>query len=309
MIHYALARIARTAVTLFGVSLVAFFLVRLSGNPAGLMLGPEASAEDVARLTAALGLDRPLLAQFGEFVGGLVRGDIGNSYSRGTSAIGVVLERLPNTLRLALASFGLAVSVAMVLVLVSVRYQLDWLRSAIVWFGSVRQAIPSFWLGLVLVIAFSVQMRWLPSMGAGDGWRSFVLPVATIATLELALYARLFDQGFYEQLGQDYVRTARAKGVPRTRILVKHVLPNALLPAITVAGLNLGSLLGGILVIEIVFNWPGIAQLLLDAVYSRDYPLVQALILVIAGFFVLVNLVVDLLYGVFDPRTRVRVLA
>jgi peptide/nickel transport system permease protein len=306
MIAYTLSRATRAVLTLLGVAIVAFFLVRLSGNPAALMLGPEATPEDIARLSESLGLNDPVWQQLGSFLGGLVALDLGDSYTQNIPAMEVVLSRFPATLQLALTSFVVAVVVALVLVLLIVRFDLKWLREAMTWLGSARQAIPSFWFALMLVIVFSVNLGWFPALGNRDGIASLVLPVVTVATLELALYLRLFDQGFFDEMGQDYVRTARAKGAGDSRVLVSHVLPNALLPVVTIAGLNLGALLGGLLVVEIVFGWPGLGQLLLTAVNSRDYPVVQACLIVIAFFFVFVNLVVDLLYGVLDPRTRVR---
>lgn len=306
MIRYVVSRLTRAILTLLGVAVIAFFLVRLAGNPAALMLGPEASPEDIDRLSGALGLNDPIWVQLGGFLGGLATGDLGDSYTQNIPAMSVVLSRFPSTLQLALTSFAVAVVLALALVLVIVRFDLGWLRQGMIWLGSARQAIPSFWFALMLVIVFSVNLGMLPALGNRDGVASLILPVVTIATLELALYLRLFDQGFFDELGQDYVRTARAKGASKNAVLVSHVLPNALLPVVTIAGLNLGALLGGLLVVEIVFGWPGLGQLLLTAVNSRDYPVVQACLLVIAAFFVAVNLIVDLLYGVLDPRTRVR---
>ncbi len=304
MIAYTLNRVVRSLLTLLAVSVVAFFLVRLTGNPASLMLGPEASPEDVQQLSTSLGLNDPLWEQLLHFLGGVVTGNLGDSYTQKVPALQVVLGRFPATLELAVISFVVAVVIALALVLLIARFQLNWLRNMMIWLGSARQAIPSFWFGLILVIVFSVGLGLLPALGDRDGIRSLVLPVITVATLELALYMRLFDQGFVDEMRQDYVRTARAKGVSSTRVLTSHVLPNALLPVVTIAALNFGALLGGLLVVEIVFSWPGIGQLLLTAVNSRDYPVVQACVLTIAFFFVIVNLIVDLLYGVLDPRTR-----
>lgn len=306
MIVYSAKRVLRAALTLLGVSIVAFFLVRLSGNPASLILGPEASSEDVDRLSESLGLNDPIWEQLLRFVAGVFSFDLGHSYTRNAPAIDVVLDRFPATLQLALTSFVLAIFAALLIVLVIVRFNLGWLRTTMIWVASARQAIPSFWFGLVLVSIFAVTLGWLPALGARDGLNSLILPVITTATLELALYLRLFDQGFFDELSQDYVRTARAKGVGKDKLLLSHVLPNALLPIVTIAGLNLGVLLGGLLVVEIVFSWPGMGQLMLDAVNSRDYPVVQAGLLAIATFFIVVNLLVDLLYGVLDPRVRVK---
>ncbi|GAA4680057.1 ABC transporter permease [Frondihabitans cladoniiphilus] len=298
-------RLIQGVVTVFGVLTVTFFLVRLSGNPAALLLGPEASQQAIAALSHTLGFDQPLIVQYGKFLGGVVTGNMGNSLAQNLPAMGLVLQRLPNTLELALSSFVLGLVLAFVVVLLLQLSGSSRLRNAILWFASARQAIPSFWLGLVLVLVFAVQLKLLPSIG-NQSIKSLVLPAFTSATLELALYIRLLDGGFGDQLRQDYVRTAYAKGQTRTKVIVRHMLPNAVLPIITVAGLNLGSLLGGTIVVELVFAWPGVGQLLINSISSRDYTLVQAAILVIALFFVIVNFLVDLLYSVLDPRVRLQ---
>lgn len=305
MARFITRRLIQGVVTVFGVLTVTFFLVRLSGNPAALLLGPEASQQAIAALSHTLGFDQPLIVQYGKFLGGVVTGNMGNSLAQNLPAMGLVLQRLPNTLELALSSFVLGLVLAFVVVLLLQLSGSSRLRNAILWFASARQAIPSFWLGLVLVLVFAVQLKLLPSIG-NQSIKSLVLPAFTIATLELALYIRLLDGGFGDQLRQDYVRTAYAKGQTRTKVIVRHMLPNAVLPIITVAGLNLGSLLGGTIVVELVFAWPGVGQLLINSISSRDYTLVQAAILVIALFFVIVNFLVDLLYSVLDPRVRLQ---
>jgi peptide/nickel transport system permease protein len=298
-------RLIQGIVTIFGVLTVTFFLVRLSGNPAALLLGPEATQASIHALSQTLGFNDPLLVQYGRFIGGVVTGNMGNSLAQNLPALGLVLQRLPNTLELALSSFVLGLVLAFVVVLILQLSGSSRLRNAVLWFASARQAIPSFWLGLILVLVFAVQLKLLPSIG-NQGIKSLILPAFTIATLELALYIRLLDGGFGDQLRQDYVRTAYAKGQSRAKVILRHMLPNAVLPIITVAGLNLGSLLGGTIVVELVFSWPGVGQLLINSISVRDYSLVQAALLVIALFFVIVNFLVDLLYAALDPRVRLQ---
>jgi peptide/nickel transport system permease protein len=305
MLRFVSRRLVQGLVTVFGVVTVAFFLVRLSGNPAALLLGPEASQEDVARLSASLGFDQPLLFQYTGFLAGALTGDFGDSLRQGTPSLELVLQRLPATLQLALTSFVLGLALAFAVVLILQLSDSSRLRNAVLWFASARQAIPSFWFGILLVMVFAVSLGLLPALG-NNSPLSIVLPAVTIATLELALYIRLLDTGFAEQYRMDYVRTAYAKGQRRSVVILRHMLPNALLPVITVAGLNLGALLGGTVVVELVFNWPGVGQLLMQSISNRDYTVVQSAILVIALFFVIVNVLVDLLYAALDPRVRLQ---
>ena len=303
MLRFIGRRLLQGGVTIFGAVTLSFFLVRLSGNPASLLLGPEATPDDVAKLSAQLGFDEPLAVQYGRFLLNVAAGDLGLSLKQNQPAMDLVLMRLPSTLQLALTSFVIGTLLAFLLVMVIQLTGKRLLREVILWFATARQAVPSFWLGLILVMVFAVQLGMLPALG-NRGPSSLILPAVTIATLELALYIRLLNNGFNDQLRQDYVRTAYSKGQRRSVVILRHILPNALLPIVTVAGLNLGALLGGTIVVELVFNWPGIGQLLMTSISGRDYAVVQAVILVIAVAFVLVNLLVDLLYAALDPRVR-----
>ncbi|MER1994929.1 MAG: ABC transporter permease [Arthrobacter sp.] len=303
MLRFIGRRLLQGGVTIFGAVTLSFFLVRLSGNPASLLLGPEATPDDVAKLSAQLGFDEPLAVQYGRFLLNVAAGDLGLSLKQNQPAMDLVLMRLPSTLQLALTSFVIGTLLAFLLVMVIQLTGNRLLREVILWFATARQAVPSFWLGLILVMVFAVQLGMLPALG-NRGPSSLILPAVTIATLELALYIRLLNNGFNDQLRQDYVRTAYSKGQRRSVVILRHILPNALLPIVTVAGLNLGALLGGTIVVELVFNWPGIGQLLMTSISGRDYAVVQAVILVIAVAFVLVNLLVDLLYAALDPRVR-----
>jgi peptide/nickel transport system permease protein len=304
VLRFVLRRIIQAALTLLGVLTASFFLVHLSGDPALLLLPPEASDADIARLRTELGLDQPVLLQYAQFLFRALQGDLGESLRQRSSALGLVLERLPATLELALTSFFLGIGLAFLLGLLLQMTESRRLRGFVLGLAFCRQAIPIFWFGLLAILLFSVTLRWLPSFGRG-GLANLVLPALTLATYELGLYLRLFNAAFGRERGQDYVRTAHAKGQTRTRIITRHMLPNALLPLITVAGINLGMLLGGTVVTETVFSWPGAGRLLIQSVGQRDFPVVIACVVVIAALFVVINLLVDLLYGLLDPRVRV----
>ena len=303
MVLFIVKRLVQSVLTVFGVLTAAFFLVRLSGDPLAMMLPPEATDADIAAMRAALGLDQPYWIQYLKFLGNAAAGDFGNSLRQQTSALHLVLERLPATLELALSAFTLGIVLAFAMGLAirlsgSVR-----LRAVLLWIAVVRQAIPTFWFGLLLIVLFSVTLRWLPAVGRG-GLDNLILPALSLATFELALYLRLINAAFSEEQDQDYVRTANAKGQSRAKVIVKHMLPNALLPLVTVAGINMGVLLGGAVVTETVFSWPGVGRLIVQSVSQRDYPVIIAGVLVVSLVFVVVNFIVDMLYAVLDPRVR-----
>ena len=303
MVSYLVGRVIQAVITIFCVVTGTFLLVRTSGDPVAMLLPLQASAEDIASLRTELGLDRSLPVQYVRFLWQLARGDLGQSLRSTDSAIGLVLDRLPATIELALSAFVFGVGLAL---LIAIALQLSGstrFRNIVLWIAAIRQAIPVFWFGLILVLIFSLSLGWLPSIGRG-GISHLILPAATLGTYEVALYLRLFDSAMDREAQQDYVRMALAKGQTRGRVIIGHLLPNALLPLITVAGLNLGYLLGGAVVTETVFSWPGAGRLVLQAVNQRDYPVVIAGILMMSVMFVMVNFVVDLLYAVLDPRVR-----
>lgn len=303
MLRFLLRRLLQAALTMLGVLVVSFFLVRLSGDPAALLLSEHATADDVIALRTALGLEEPLWVQFAIFLQNAAVGDLGTSLRQNVSATALVLDRLPATLELAVTAFVLGIAIAFAASLAIRLTGSKTLRTVVMWTAFFRQAIPVFFFGLLLILIFSVLLQWLPSRGRG-GWEHLILPALTLATFEVALYLRLLDSAFGEEESQDYVRTARAKGQRRSTIILRHMLPNALLPLITVAGINLGLLLGGTIITETVFSWPGMGRLVVQAVIQRDYPVVIAGVVVASALFVTINLVVDLLYGVLDPRVR-----
>jgi peptide/nickel transport system permease protein len=296
-------RVIVALITLFGVVTIVFFIVRLSGNPAIQLLPSTASPSDVATLSRTLGFDKPVLTQYLNYLGGLLHGDMGQSYALHVPALGVVMQRLPLTLQLAMTSWAIGLAVAVGFALLVHITGSTKLRATLLWLGALRQAIPVFLFGILVVLVFAVTLRLLPSIGSGSAI-DLVLPVFTMASFEVSLYLRLLDSSLSEQSSSDYVRTALSKGQSWPKVVVKHMLPNALLPLLTIAGLNLGALLGGTVIVEMVFGWSGLGQLILSSINGRDFPVIQAGLLVIGGFFILVNLLADSLQAVLDPRMR-----
>ncbi len=300
--RYLAQRLAASLVTLWGVSLIVFLMVRLlPGDPARMIAGLLASEEETTRIRVQLGLTEPIHVQYGIFMSRLVRGNLGVSARTSRPVASEVLERLPNTLRLVVASSVVATAVGMAAGVMSAArpYSLfDYGLSVVALFGI---SMPVYWLGLMLIIVFAIQLNWLPAAGA-DQPGSLVMPALTLGAFSMAIVARMTRSSLLEVLNQDYVRTARSKGVRETVVVIRHALRNALIPIITAAGLQFGSLLGGAVLTESVFGWPGMGQLLVDSIFSRDYPVVQGIVLTFSTLFIATNLVVDLLYAYVDPR-------
>lgn len=304
MTSYLIQRLIGVAVTVLFVAVTVFLMVRLlPGDPARVIAGVLASEQEVARLRTRLGLDEPIWRQGVIFIGDLVRGDLGTSARTSNSVTMEIGARFPATLRLAVASTVLAVLIGVPLgTLAAVRAGrvTDLLVSTVVLFGI---SMPVYWLGLMLIIVFSIRLRWLPAAGS-EGLLSLVLPAVTLAFFSMAFIARITRSSMLEVLHQDYVRTAVAKGANQRSVVWRHALRNAMAPVVTVIGLQFGELLGGAILTETVFAWPGLGRLLVDSIFARDYPTVQGLVIFFALLFALVNLAVDLLYGVIDPRVR-----
>ncbi len=300
--RYLAERFVASVMTLLGVSVIVFLMVRLlPGDPARVIAGLLASEEDIQRIQVELGLDRPLYVQYGIFFSRLVRGDLGKSARTSEPVIQELKPRLARTLQLAFVSAGLAAVfgiIAGTLAATRPYSRFDYLLSLTTLFGV---SMPVYWLGLMLIILFAVNLNWLPAAGS-EGAASLVLPSLTLAAFSVALIARMTRSSMLEVLGQDYVRTARAKGVSETFVVARHALKNALIPIITVVGLQFGTLLGGAVLTESVFGWPGMGLLLVGSIFSRDYAMVQGIVLVFSFLFILTNLLVDLLYAVIDPR-------
>jgi len=296
-------RAIQSVVTVVVVLTIAFFLVRLAGKPGALLVPDGSTAADIDKVNQALGFNDPLPVQYTRFIHDVLGGTFGISYRQARPSMDIIMERLPATFELALLAFAIGVGLAFLAAFLLQISRAKWAQVVLIWLGSLRQAIPDFLFAILLVLVFSVSLAVLPSLGNATP-QSIVLPVATLATAQFALYLRLFNASFGEQLSQDYVRTGYAKGQSHAQVVVKQMLPNALLPVLTVAGLNLGALLGGTVIVEMVFTWPGLGQVMLNAVNTRDFPVVQAGLLVVALIFIVVNLTVDLAYAVLDPRVR-----
>lgn len=312
MAAYILRRAAQALGVLFGVSVLVFAIMHLvPGDPVRLALGTRFDPETYEALRARAGLDQPLISQYLTWITGVVQGDFGVSFRSGQTVTSLVTERLPATLSLAGVSVLVALLIALPLGVLSAIRQgqlTDRIATAISQFGI---SVPDFWMGILLILFFALNLGWLPASGyvaLTDNpleWaRRLILPGVTVGVVSGAVLTRFVRSSVLESLGEDFVRTARSKGLSERRIIREHVLPNALVPVITVTGLQLAYLLSGVVVVEAVFAWPGLGQLALDAVQDRDYPVLQGAVLLFAGFFLLVNLLVDLLYAVVDPRIQ-----
>jgi peptide/nickel transport system permease protein/oligopeptide transport system permease protein len=306
MLRYAVRRLAQTLPTLLVISVLTFGLVRLiPGDPAILIAGEDATPEVLAGIRVRLGLDRPLAEQYLRYLGGVVRADLGRSIRSKQPVAREITTRVPATLELAAAAVLLFTALGTGLGVAAAVWRNRWPDHAIRLVSLLGVSTPSFWLGVVLILVFSVHLRLLPVAGRGS-LAFLVLPAVTVALDGVALLARLVRASLLEVLGHDYVRTARAKGLREPTVVLHHALRNALIPALTVLGLEFGRLLGGVVVVESVFGWPGFGRLLIGAIQTRDYPVVQSAILLFAMALITVNLAVDLCVGLLDPRVRYR---
>jgi peptide/nickel transport system permease protein len=301
MFAYLLRRLGQSALVLLGVSIIVFGLLHLTGDPTRLLLPLEAREEDVRQLRALLGLDDPLWIQYVRFLARAVRGDFGVSFKHQVPALTLIFQTLPATLELTATGLALALVVAVPAGIVAALRRnslIDAVCSVGVLLG---QAMPVYWLGLLLILVFAVKLGWLPAAGR-DGLSSLVLPAFALGAFSMARIARMARSGMLEVLAQDYVRTARAVGVRNFLVTYKYALKNAAIPLVTIVGLEFGVLLGGAVITETIFAWPGVGRLAVDAIFSRDYPLVQAIVAMLATLFVVINLLMDMLYTYLDPR-------
>jgi peptide/nickel transport system permease protein len=320
---YVIRRLLQSVFVIFGVTLVTFLALHLGGDPTYLYVSERASAEEIAQARVKLGFDRPLAVQYLAFVGGLLKGSIGDSLIHKTSALGVVMEHFPATIELTAAAMALAILLSIPLGILAALNRGTAIDGSIMGVAMLGQSMPSFWLGIILILFFGLGLQWLPISGhvpiiqpllAGEPGRAFanlpkaipylVMPAMTIAFFSLSRNARLVRSSMLEVLQQDYVRTARAKGLPEHRVVLGHALRNAWLPVVTMLGLEFGFLLSGVVVVETIFSWPGVGRLVFNAINQRDIPLVQAAVISFAAVFVMLNLAVDLIYARLDPRIR-----
>ena len=296
-------RLFRAVVALWLVSTVVFVVMRLSGDPVPLLLPPDAPRSEVERVRTELGLDRPLLVQYTVFLRSLTHGDFGRSIHFRESALAVVGGYLAATLELGLTSFFLAALVAVPVGLLSAMRRNTMIDHAAMAVALVGQSAPTFFLGILFILLLSLKADLFPTSGRG-GWQHLVLPALTLGAFTMASIARLTRSAVLEVLGADYIRTARAKGLSEAWVVAKHTLKNAALPIVTITGLQFGTLLGGAVVTETVFAWPGIGRLAIQSIYNRDYPVVQCTVFLAAVMFIVINFCIDLVYGLLDPRIR-----
>ncbi len=296
-------RLVRMLIALWAVVTVVFVVMRLSGDPVPLLLPPDAPIAEMERLRHDMGLDRPILVQYGVFVNQAIRGDFGRSIHFRTSAMQVAWERVPATLELAFASFVCAIVIAIPAGIISAVKRGSAYDNFVMGVALIGQAAPTFYIGIMLILTCSLWLGLFPTSGRGE-WRQLVLPSITLGAFAMASIARITRSAVLEILRADFIRTARAKGLPEFYTIAKHTMRNAAIPIITIVGLQLGNLLGGAVVTETIFSWPGIGRLAIQSIYNRDYPIVQSCVFMTAAMFVVLNFMVDIAYGILDPRIR-----
>jgi peptide/nickel transport system permease protein/oligopeptide transport system permease protein len=304
MLNYVIKRFLAMLPVLIGISILLFFMLRmLPGDPAQVLAGQMASPEEIETIRKQLGLDRPIYEQYIAYLSRLARLDLGRSARTQNPVIEEIWARLPNTVLLAVVAISLACLFGIPAGIISAVRPYTWVDYLVTMAGLFGISMPVFWLGLMLVVLFSVILRWLPAGGTG-GWQHVVLPSVTLASFVVAFIARMTRATMLETLAQDYTTTARSKGLKENVVVIKHALKNALIPIVTVVGLQFGLLLGGAVLTETVFAWPGVGRLIVDSILARDYPMIQGTILIFGLLYILVNLGVDLVYAVIDPRIR-----
>lgn len=305
MHKYVIKRLLMLIPVILGVSFLVFFIMSMSpGDPARTILGESAPQESVDALREELGLNDPVIVQYVNYMKDLLHGDLGESYKSGRPVFGEIVSRFPATLKLAFWGMVFAVVLSIPIGIISATKQYSLMDSISMVFALLGVATPNFWLGLMLIIGFSLNLRWFPSGGMEAGWRSLVLPVITLGTGCMANITRTTRSSMLEVIRQDYIRTAKAKGVSRNKVINKHALKNALIPVVTVIGLQFGSLLGGAVLTEAVFSWPGVGTFLVNSIKAKDTPAVLGCVIVFSICFSIVNLCVDLLYAYIDPRIK-----
>ena len=304
MLNYIIKRLLSAVPVLIGISLLLFLMLRmLPGDPAQVLAGQMATPEEIDNIRHQLGLDRPIYIQYIAFLGRLAKFDLGRSARTQNPVIGEIWARLPNTILLALVAISLACLFGIPAGIISAVRPYTWIDYLITMSALFGISMPVFWLGLMLVVLFSVILKWLPAGGTGS-WQHVILPSITLASFVIAFIARMTRSTMLETLSQDFTTTARSKGLTEKVVIIKHALKNALIPIITVVGLQFGLLLGGAVLTETVFAWPGLGRLIVDSILARDYPMIQGAILIFGLLYILVNLIVDLLYAFVDPRIR-----
>jgi peptide/nickel transport system permease protein len=304
MKRYALRQLLQLLVVIVGISMLAFAILHVIGDPVTLLLPQNAGKEEYERYNKLLGLDKPIYVQYWKFASRAVQGDFGKSWYADTPAFSLVLQRMPPTLYLTTAGLAMALLIALPLGILAALKRHSFVDSLCTMTAVAGQAMPIFWLGIMLIIIFAVQLRLLPASGYGT-WQHFLMPAFTLGAFLAPITMRLVRSGVIEIMNMDYIKTARAKGVGEGMVVVKHAFRNACIPVITVLGLQFGQLLGGAVVTETVFAWPGVATLTVDAIRNQDFPVVQCAVVLLALIIVAVNFLVDMIVGLIDPRIRV----
>lgn len=303
MKFYILKRLFHSIFVLVGISLVVFIILHLTGDPAALLMPMDATPEQVAQFRKEMGFTDPVIVQYWRFFKGTLRGDFGQSFRHSQPALDLVLERMPATIQLTLAALFLALVIAIPVGIISAIKRNSLLDHIGMTGALLGQSTPVFWLGIMLILIFSVTLQLFPSSGRGE-IQHLVLPAITLGMFSMARTARMMRSSMLEVLGQEYIKTAKAKGLSPGVVILKHALKNASIPVVTIVGMELGTLLGGAVITETIFAWPGVGRLAIQAIYNRDYPVVQASVFILASIFVLVNLIVDLIYTYLDPRVK-----
>lgn len=303
MIQFVLRCIVQAALVLLFLGTLVFFMLRLAGDPVSLLASEDAPQEQIDRIRANLGLDQPVPVQYWRFLASAVRGDLGRSFQTGQAAMPSVTQRFPATAQLVLAALLIAIVVGVPLGVLAANHRGTWIDRSVLFVSVLGVSAPTFWVAVMFLLIFSVELRWLPSYGSGS-LRHLVLPATTLSLYRVALFTRLIRSSLLEELSQDYIRTARAKGVLPRLVVYRHAMRNAMIPFITVAGLQLGNLLAGAVVTESIFAWPGMNRWALRAMTTLDFPVIISFTLFVALIFVIINTIVDILYSVVDPRVR-----
>lgn len=296
-------RFITSVLTVVAVVTVVFFISRLRGDPTTLLVGDNASAEQIDQLRQQLGYDRPLVVQYLDYVGNALRGDLGTSLWQHQPAFNLVVDRLQATASLGALALALTIVIAVPCGVLAAVYRGTVVDRLVMSIALLGQTLPTFWIGIVFILVFAVNLQWFPASGTGS-WKHFILPAVTLACFSIARIARLVRSSMLDVLHRDYIRTARAKGLSQPTVVNRHAFRNALIPIVTIIGIEAGQLLSGAIITETIFAWPGLGQLMIQAISNRDFPLVQAAAIVIASMFVFVNFAVDILYMFLDPRIR-----
>jgi peptide/nickel transport system permease protein len=303
MTRFIIMRLIQSIIALIGISILIFVLVRATGDPSDLFRTASSTEEDIARIRASLGLDKPLYEQYWIFLSGMFQGDLGESLIKNRSVTKMIWERLPNTLSLAVSSFFISMILALALGILGATRRDTWMDNGVKFIAILGQALPGFWLAIMAILVFSVYWQVLPPYGIG-GPSHFVLPVATMAFFLLPGMMRLVRSSMLDVLDSEYIKLARAKGLPERVVIWKHALRNALIAPLTAAGMIFAMLITGAVITEQVFGWPGVGRLSIEAMFSRDFPVVQGITLMVAAVVLLINLLVDITYAYVDPQIR-----